>query len=85
MRRGMRPKDAGMEALRRIKSATIERRLLNGRGEPNFNVNFYVLNASGEHAGVALYSGPTPVYRVCTENGAENRSIEPLLQGGPAA
>src|SRR5881396_3049293 len=45
MRRGMRPKDAGIEALRRIKSATIERRLLNSRGEPNFNVNFYVLNA----------------------------------------
>ncbi len=85
MRRGMRPKDAGMEALRRIKSATIERRLLNGRGEPNFNVNFYVLNASGEHAGVALYSGPTAVYGVCTENGAENRPIEPLLPGSPTA
>ncbi len=85
MRRGMPPKDAGMEALRRIKSATIERRLLNGRGEPNFNVNFYVLNARGEHAGVALYSGPNAVYGVCSENGAENRPIEPLLRGGPDA
>ena len=85
MRRGMRPKDAGMEALRRIKSATIERRLLNSRGEPNFNVNFYVLNARGEHAGVALYSEPNAVYGVCTENGAENRPIEPLLLGGPNA
>ena len=85
MRRGMRPKDAGMDALRRIKSATIERRLLNSRGEPNFNVSFYVLNASGEHAGVALYAGPTAVYAVCTESGAENRPIEPLLQGSPAA
>ena len=85
MRRGMQPKDAGMEALRRIKSATIERRLLNSRGEPNFNVNFYVLNARGEHAGVALYSEPNAVYGVCTENGAENRPIEPLLRGGPDA
>ena len=85
MRRGMQPKDAGMEALRRIKSATIERRLLNGRGEPNFNVNFYVLNASGAHAGVALYSGPQSFYGICTENGAENRLIEPLLQGSPNA
>ena len=83
MRRGVRPKDAGMEALKRIKAATIERRLLNSRGEPNFNVNFYVLNAKGEHAGVALYSGPTAVYGVCTENGPENRPIEPLLPGGP--
>jgi N4-(beta-N-acetylglucosaminyl)-L-asparaginase len=85
MRRGMRPKDAGMEALRRIKSATIERRLLNGRGEPNFNVSFFVLNAAGEHAGVALYTEPTTVYSVATENGAENRPMEPLLSGGPNA
>jgi N4-(beta-N-acetylglucosaminyl)-L-asparaginase len=83
MRRGMAPKDAGMEALRRIKSATVERRLLNSRGEPNFNVNFYILNARGEYAGVALYAGPTAVYGVCTENGAENRPIEPLLSGTP--
>ena len=58
MRRGMRPKDAGIEALRRIKSATVEQRLLNSRGEPNFNVNFYILNARGDHAGVALYARP---------------------------
>jgi N4-(beta-N-acetylglucosaminyl)-L-asparaginase len=83
MRRGMSPKDAGLEALRRIKSATIEKRLLNDRGEPNFNVNYYILNARGEHAGVALYSNATSVYAVCTENGAENRHVEPLLQGNP--
>jgi N4-(beta-N-acetylglucosaminyl)-L-asparaginase len=85
MRRGMSPKDAGMEALRRIKSATVERRLLNSRGEPNFNVNFYVVNARGEHAGVALYAEPKAAYGVCTENGAENRPIEPLLSGAPEA
>jgi N4-(beta-N-acetylglucosaminyl)-L-asparaginase len=83
MRRGLPPKDAAMDALRRIKAATIEQRLLNSRGEPNFNVNFYVLNARGEHAGVALYAGPTAVYAVCTGNGAENRPIEALLPGTP--
>jgi N4-(beta-N-acetylglucosaminyl)-L-asparaginase len=81
MRRGMSPKDAGMEALRRVKSNTVEKRLLNSRGEPNFNLNFYVVNAKGEHAGVALYAGANSVYAVCGENGAENRKIEPLLQG----
>jgi N4-(beta-N-acetylglucosaminyl)-L-asparaginase len=85
MRRGMSLKDAGMEALRRIKSATLERRLLNRRGEPNFNVTFYILNARGEHAGVALYADSTAAYGVCTENGAENRPIEPLLSGTPDA
>jgi len=85
MRHGMHPKDAGMEALKRIKSATIERRLLNDRGDPNFNVNFYILNARGEHAGVAFYSDQSSVYSVCTSNGAENRRIEPLLEGRAAA
>lgn len=83
LRRGVSPKDAGMEALKRIRAATIEKRLLNSRGAPNFNVNFYILNARGEHAGVALYGGANAVYAVCTENGAENRPIEPLLPGSP--
>jgi N4-(beta-N-acetylglucosaminyl)-L-asparaginase len=83
MRRGMSPKDAGMEALKRIKAATVESRLLNSRGEPNFNVNFYVLNARGEHTGVALYAASGAVYAVCTENGPENAPIEPLLAGTP--
>src|SRR5512142_2608793 len=36
MRRGMHPKDAGMDALKRIKANTVEKRLLNEKGEPNF-------------------------------------------------
>src|SRR5947199_600113 len=36
MRQGMHPKDAGMAALKRIKSQTIAKRLLNSRGNPNF-------------------------------------------------
>jgi N4-(beta-N-acetylglucosaminyl)-L-asparaginase len=83
MRRGMKPKDAGMEALRRIRAATVERRLLNPRGLPNFNVRFYVLNARGEHAGVALYAARDATYATCTENGAENRPLEALLEGTP--
>jgi hypothetical protein len=43
------------------------------------------VNARGEHAGVALYGEPKAVYGVCTENGAENRPIEPLLSGTPEA
>jgi hypothetical protein len=70
--------------LKRIKAATVERRLLNNRGDPNFNVTFYVLSAKGEHAGVALYAAPNATYAVCTENGAENRPVEPLLKGLPA-
>jgi N4-(beta-N-acetylglucosaminyl)-L-asparaginase len=81
LRRGMHPKDAGMEALKRIKENTVEKRLLNGKGNPNFNVNFYVLNAKGEYAGVAFYGGEKARYAVCTEKGSELAPIEALLDG----
>jgi N4-(beta-N-acetylglucosaminyl)-L-asparaginase len=78
MRRGMHPKDAGLEACKRIKANTVEKRLLNDRGEPNFSVNFYIVNAKGEHAGVSLFAGAR--YAVCTENGPQTLPCEPLIQ-----
>jgi N4-(beta-N-acetylglucosaminyl)-L-asparaginase len=83
MRRGMHPKDAGMEAVRRIRANTVEKRLLNSRGLPNFNVNFYIVNAKGEYAGVAIYGSERARYAVCTENGAQLAPIEGLLDGPP--
>jgi N4-(beta-N-acetylglucosaminyl)-L-asparaginase len=77
MRRGRGPKDAGMEALRRIKANTIEKRLLNKDGNPAFGINFYVLSARGEHAGVTMYEGAK--YAVCTEAGPQTLNCEPLL------
>ena len=84
MRRGMSPKDAGMEALKRIKDNTIEKRLLNGKGNPNFNIRFFVLNKKGEYAGVSMYRAGETKFAVCTENGASSPELEPLLPGGPA-
>src|SRR5215204_2287271 len=55
MRRGAHPKDAGMTALKRVQKNTIEKRLLNARGLPNFGLNLYALNAKGEYAGVTMY------------------------------
>ena len=82
MRRGSSPKDAGMAALERIVENTVEKRLLNERGLPGFNVNFYVVNKAGDHAGVALYADPTESrYAVCTENGPELAPVEALLEG----
>ncbi len=80
MRRGMNPKDAGLDACKRIKANTIEKRLLNSRGEPNFNVSFYVLTAKGEYAGVAMYASQ---FAVCTEDGPKTLEAEPLLGGKP--
>jgi N4-(beta-N-acetylglucosaminyl)-L-asparaginase len=81
MRRGKAPKDAGMEALRRIKANQIEKRLLNSRGEPNFNINFYILNAKGEYAGVAMYNPGKLQFAVCDEKGPRLEQTEPLLTG----
>jgi N4-(beta-N-acetylglucosaminyl)-L-asparaginase len=85
MRRGMAPKDAGMEALKRIRANTIEARLLNKSGNPNFNIRFFVLNKRGEYAGVAMYRAGETRYAVCTENGPQTLDLEPLLPGGPEA
>src|SRR2546428_3235650 len=71
LRRGMHPKDAGMDALKRIKANTVEKRLLDPRGNPNFYVNFYILDRAGQFAGVSMYNvyNKRPItYAVCTEN-----------------
>jgi N4-(beta-N-acetylglucosaminyl)-L-asparaginase len=81
MRRGMHPKDAGMDALKRIKANTVEKRLRKANGDPNFNISFYVLSKTGEHAGVSMYAGRGIDYAVCTEQGAKTLPMEPLLQG----
>jgi N4-(beta-N-acetylglucosaminyl)-L-asparaginase len=82
MRRGAHPKDAGMEVLNRIKNNTIEKRLLNSRGLPNFGINFYILNAKGEYAGVTMYEGAS--FALCNENGPQTLKSEALLQGKPS-
>jgi N4-(beta-N-acetylglucosaminyl)-L-asparaginase len=81
MRHGKAPKDAGMEALRRIKANQVEKRLLNARGEPNFNINFYILNAKGEYAGVTMFNPGKLSFAVCDEKGPRLERMDPLLQG----
>jgi N4-(beta-N-acetylglucosaminyl)-L-asparaginase len=84
MRRGKHPKDAGMEALRRVQKNTVEKRLLNDRGLPSFGLSFYIINAKGDYAGVAMYApSERSRYSVCTENGAEHLPLEPLIEGSP--
>jgi N4-(beta-N-acetylglucosaminyl)-L-asparaginase len=96
MRRGMHPKDAGMEALRRIKSNTVEKRLRKSNGDPSFNIHFYVLNAKGEHAGVAMYAedaaardfkGPKEErysrYSFCNEGGSQTVRCDALIDASP--
>lgn len=85
LRRGRSPKDAGLEALRRIQRNTVERRLLNDRGLPNFNVRFFIIDKQGRSAGVAMYRSGETQYALCTEQGSSAPDLEPLLPGGPDA
>ena len=86
MRRGASPRDAGLTALKRIKDNTVEKRLLNARGLPNFNINFYILNKRGEHAGVTMYNPKNALtYAVCDAQGGRLEKLDALLDGAPDA
>ena len=83
MRQGMSPKDAGIAALARVRDNTIESRLLNTRGLPNFDLRFFILNKQGDYAGVAMYGSSESMFAVCDENGAREEPLEGLLEGPP--
>jgi N4-(beta-N-acetylglucosaminyl)-L-asparaginase len=80
MRRGAHPRDAGMAALKRVAKNTVEKRLLNARNQPNFGLNFYILNAKAEFAGVSMYASK---YAACTERGPQTLETEALFEGRP--
>ena len=98
LRRGMHPKDAGLEALKRVRANTVERRLRRANGDPNFSLSFYVLNAKGEHAGVSMYAEDDDYrgwgenttrgfmkYAVCDHKGPRTVQCEALIPGKLAA
>jgi N4-(beta-N-acetylglucosaminyl)-L-asparaginase len=87
MRRGAHPKDAGLEALRRVRAATVEPRQRNAQGNPAFDLKFYAVDRRGRFAGVSLYGvykGNETRYAVATEAGAELRSMDFLIPDHPA-
>lgn len=76
LRRGAHPKDAGLAALKRVASNTVEKRLLNEKGRPNFGLNFYVLDAKGRYAGVHMAGRSR--FAVCDESGPRSEDSTPL-------
>lgn len=67
MRNGMSPTDACLAALRRIVRFTVEKRLLDAEGRPDFNVNFYAVNKAGDFGAAAIWSGAR--FAVCNASG----------------
>jgi N4-(beta-N-acetylglucosaminyl)-L-asparaginase len=66
MRMGMSPEAALMKVMERVIAMT-ETRLLNDRGRPYFDLNFYAINKKGEFAGTCAYQGSS--YAVCDAQG----------------
>jgi N4-(beta-N-acetylglucosaminyl)-L-asparaginase len=87
MRRGRAPLDAAMEALRRVKATTVEKRLQFPDGNPNFQLVFYVLGKKGEYASVSMYARMgrrEERFSLCTEKGPETLPCDSLLGEAPA-
>jgi N4-(beta-N-acetylglucosaminyl)-L-asparaginase len=67
MRQGMSPEQALIKVMERVIAMT-ERRLLDDRGRPYFDLNFYAVHKDGRYAGAAAYQGSR--FAVADERGA---------------
>ena len=66
MRMGMSPEAALLKVMERVLAMT-EKRLLNERGRPYFDLEYYAINKKGETAGATTYEGGK--YAVCDAQG----------------
>ena len=69
MRWGMHPTDACMEAIRRVVYTTREKRLLDDRGRPRFQIKFYALRKDGTFGCAAMWGGDGARMAVCDDKG----------------
>ncbi|MBL8756698.1 MAG: isoaspartyl peptidase/L-asparaginase [Planctomycetes bacterium] len=64
---GKSPTDACMEAVKRVVRLTKVKRLLDAKGRPDFQIQFYATNKAGQFGAAALYADK---FAVCDGNGA---------------
>ncbi|HEY4306251.1 MAG TPA: N(4)-(beta-N-acetylglucosaminyl)-L-asparaginase [Gemmatimonadaceae bacterium] len=67
MRQGMSPEQSLMKVMERVIAMT-EKRLINERGRPYFDLDFYAVNKKGEYASACAYEGGD--FAVCDSKGA---------------
>ena len=67
MRQGLSPQQALMKVMERVIAMT-EKRLLDDRGRPYFQLQYYAVNKKGEYAGACAYEGSK--FAVADANGA---------------
>lgn len=66
MRQGMHPKDAALATLKRVMAATPPR-LIDPKGRPRYQLQFYAVNKKGEYGAAAMTSSK---FAVCDAQGA---------------
>jgi len=88
MRAGRSPRDACLDALKRIAETTREKRLLDGQGRPRFSINFYAVNKAGAYGGAAMWStrpsGKPSQFAMADAQGARLENSAFLYQGKPS-
>jgi N4-(beta-N-acetylglucosaminyl)-L-asparaginase len=77
MRQGMSPEQALMKTMERVIAMT-ETRLLNEKGRPYFDLQFYAINKKGEFAGATAYQGGR--YAVCDAQGPRQLEMAYLFK-----
>src|SRR5690348_12429728 len=73
MRQGKSPEEALLEVMRRVIAMT-EKRLLDDKGRPYFDLSYYAVTKDGRYAGSAAFEGGT--FAVCDASGPR---IEPAV------
>jgi N4-(beta-N-acetylglucosaminyl)-L-asparaginase len=77
MRQGMSPEQALIKLMERVIAMT-ERRLLNDRGRPYFDLNFYAVHKDGRYAGASAYEGGR--FAVADDRGARHEATVYLFK-----
>lgn len=72
LRRGLAPRDALIEACRRVATLNRAARLQDAKGRPNFDVKFYCVAKDGRTAGASLWAGA----KMAVYDGEEARLVE---------
>lgn len=72
MRRGRDPKDAALEACRRIAATNRHPTLRDDAGRPNFDVKFYAVSKDGRFGGASLWANA----KMAVHDGVEARLVD---------
>jgi N4-(beta-N-acetylglucosaminyl)-L-asparaginase len=72
MRKGLDPKDAALEACKRVVANNREPRLRDPEGRPKFDVKFYAISKDGRFGGASLWAGA----KMAVHDGKDARLVD---------